>query len=357
MSTRDAGQVRGNPNTEGTLRSDLQFQQATANKVATNRAALDVASLGFAQLVASDTAETGSTTSVLTVTGHSALVGDVLIFTSGSLNRQMFTVYAVAANTITLGQTSSVAASNGDGFDILRFALPRVDSAGGVRIGTVSGTVTADTELPAAAALADNTGNPTVPAVGSFGMLWDGSTWDRSPGTSADGTLVNLGANNDVTVTGAAAHDAAVSGNPVLMGQDARSALPTAVTAGNAVRLIADLFGRQIINFYAPIQTQSHHTATCNATTSPVTIRGAQGSGIRNTIVQLILTNRHATTSTVVSISDGTTSKVLHAPANSMQVINNPIPWRFADNTAVTATTTTSVDRVVVDCLMVNSTI
>lgn len=35
------------------------------------------------------------------------------------------------------------------------------------------------TELPAAAALADNTANPTVPAVGAFLMCYDGSTWDR----------------------------------------------------------------------------------------------------------------------------------------------------------------------------------
>lgn len=56
-----------------------------------------------------------------------------------------------------------------------------------------------DTELPAAAALADNAANPTAPAVGAFGMVWDGSAWDRMPGTAADGVLVNLGSNNDVT--------------------------------------------------------------------------------------------------------------------------------------------------------------
>ena len=54
----------------------------------------------------------------------------------------------------------------------------------------VSGTITADTELPAAAALADTTANPTVPAVGSFLMGWDGSgaVWDRlkQQGLSAD---------------------------------------------------------------------------------------------------------------------------------------------------------------------------
>lgn len=53
----------------------------------------------------------------------------------------------------------------------------------------------------AAAAAADNTANPTTTGVLGFGMLWDGSTWDRAPGNSADGMLVNLGANNDVTVT------------------------------------------------------------------------------------------------------------------------------------------------------------
>ena len=38
-----------------------------------------------------------------------------------------------------------------------------------------------DTELPAAAALADGAGNPTAPAVGAFGMAWDGTAWQRTP--------------------------------------------------------------------------------------------------------------------------------------------------------------------------------
>jgi hypothetical protein len=67
---------------------------------------------------------------------------------------------------------------------------------------SITGTVTVDTELGAAAALTDNFANPTAPSVGAFGMLWDGTAWDRAPGTSADGLLVNLGTNNDITVTG-----------------------------------------------------------------------------------------------------------------------------------------------------------
>jgi hypothetical protein len=65
---------------------------------------------------------------------------------------------------------------------------------------TVTGTVTVDTELSAAAALADDTANPTITSVGTFGHMYDGATWDRIRGTSVDGLLVNLGANNDVTI-------------------------------------------------------------------------------------------------------------------------------------------------------------
>ena len=35
----------------------------------------------------------------------------------------------------------------------------------------------------------------------SFGMMYDGATWDMLRGTSADGLLVNLGSNNDVVVS------------------------------------------------------------------------------------------------------------------------------------------------------------
>lgn len=66
-----------------------------------------------------------------------------------------------------------------------------------VDVTRVAGTVTVDTELVTIAA-ADDMANPTVPQVLSHLMLWDSATWDRAPGTSADGLLVNLGANNDV---------------------------------------------------------------------------------------------------------------------------------------------------------------
>ena len=68
----------------------------------------------------------------------------------------------------------------------------------------MTGLVYADTELKPSAVLEDDTVNPTITQISSYPMVYDGSTWDRMRGTSADGLLVNLGSNNDVTVSGTA---------------------------------------------------------------------------------------------------------------------------------------------------------
>jgi hypothetical protein len=54
---------------------------------------------------------------------------------------------------------------------------------------TVSGTVTADTELATAAVLADGAANPTTSTVGAATLGFNGTTWDRirAEGTNADG--------------------------------------------------------------------------------------------------------------------------------------------------------------------------
>ena len=57
---------------------------------------------------------------------------------------------------------------------------------------TITGTVTADTELPVAAALADATANPTTPLVGSALEIFNGTTWDRARGDIANGLDVDV---------------------------------------------------------------------------------------------------------------------------------------------------------------------
>lgn len=68
-------------------------------------------------------------------------------------------------------------------------------------LGTRLAESTFTGRFSAGAAAADNFANPTTTGTLGFNMLWDGATWDRAPGNATDGMLVNLGVNNDVTVT------------------------------------------------------------------------------------------------------------------------------------------------------------
>lgn len=89
-------------------------------------------------------------------------------------------------------------------------ALP----AGSNSIGTVvlgAGTAavgTVDTELPAAAALADGTANPTVPLVGAGMELYNGATWDRQRGNSAATVLASEARTATVDSTDQTNHNA-----------------------------------------------------------------------------------------------------------------------------------------------------
>jgi hypothetical protein len=70
-------------------------------------------------------------------------------------------------------------------------------------LGTLLLNSTLTGRFPAGGTPADNESNSvTLSIIRSYLYCFDGSTWDRCPGNSTDGLLVNLGANNDVTVTG-----------------------------------------------------------------------------------------------------------------------------------------------------------
>lgn len=67
--------------------------------------------------------------------------------------------------------------TNGIDVDVTR-VTGTVTVAGTVTC-TPSGTQTVDSEMPAAAALADGAANPTTPTLGSATLAWNGTTWDR----------------------------------------------------------------------------------------------------------------------------------------------------------------------------------
>jgi len=63
-------------------------------------------------------------------------------------------------------------------------------------------SITVDSEFPASATLTDAYATPETTVVGSFNMNYNGVSWDMVRGDTTNGLLVNIGSNNDVTVTG-----------------------------------------------------------------------------------------------------------------------------------------------------------
>jgi hypothetical protein len=138
-------------------------------------------------------------------------------------------------------------------------------------------------------------------------------------------------------VQGDAAHDAVVSGNPVLMGAEARSSNGTAVANGDATRLQADLVGRQVV---APYTLYDNIVRGCgNATgTADTAVIAAAGAGIRNYVTTITVINT-SSTSTYVTVKDGATALLeIAAPASTASmggaVVALPVPLRTTANTA-----------------------
>lgn len=111
-----------------------------------------------------------------------------------------------------------------------------------------------------------------------------------------------------VTVGGVAAHDAAISGNPVRLAGRAQTTENAVVADEDTSDLITSLDGKLINLPYAvPERFVSGVTASITGTGNTSVIASPGGS-LRNYITQLLVTNGHATVGTYVNIKDGTTS-------------------------------------------------
>jgi hypothetical protein len=109
------------------------------------------------------------------------------------------------------------------------------------KVKIADGTADSSTIVPATTP-ADGAAAEVALATKGYAMLWNGATWDRVPG-STSGQYVQ----------GPAAHDAAVAGNPVLMGGYASAAAPAAVSAdGDVVRAWMSRFGVQQVGLVDP---------------------------------------------------------------------------------------------------------
>jgi hypothetical protein len=118
---------------------------------------------------------------------------------------------------------------------------------------------------------------------------------------------LEAGTNNigDVDAGGLAAHDAPVSGNPLLQGLEARTTNPTAVGDGDAVRAMADDLGRQVVAPHAPrdrvVQQQTDITGT-----TETTILAAGAAGVFRDLVHIIVSNSDNNNEAIVTFRDST---------------------------------------------------
>lgn len=252
---------------------------------------------------------------------------------------------------------STVSTGSGTATGALRVELPTNGTgvvglnAGAATVGSIASITTSITPGTAAA----NLGKLEDGAAGSGDTL-------VGMGGRINTSLATLAADGDYTtpaldtvgraiISGQVNHDDPVAGFPVLGAAEARTSEGTAVANGDAVRLTATTFGKLIVQpIAAPNLLLPFETAN-TSTTSPVTLRGAQGGSVRNCIKHFAISNQSLTTGTLVTFSDGTTSISYWAPLNS--AVSYPVDnLCFGGNLAVTTATAVSVDRVRVSAIM-----
>lgn len=248
-------------------RQPMRLNDGTAdanNAVITNAApgstdyALVVRQVGIAAAAALADATANPTTTLVGV-DNEIFNGTTWDRQRSVANAQDTTGTGIAAAGI-LGQLDDAATST---VTENQFAPVRISSRRAMLVeGVASGTaLTVDTELPAAAALADNTANPTTSLVGGMGHLFDGTTWDRQRSTDAsDG-------NTALTTTGIAA----VGVGPGFARRFNPTNLATAANSTSAV----DINGAATIG--VQVNTTTTGTYTAEVTNDGTTWKAATG--------------------------------------------------------------------------------
>ncbi len=135
--------------------------------------------------------------------------------------------------------------------------------------------------------------------VAVYPFYHNGTTWDLVRGDVANGALVNLGANNDVTATGNVAHDAGDSGNPVKIGYKtvAHGATPTAVAADDRTDAYANREGLPFVIGGAPnVLTKNLNISDADGAQTDTDIIGAISAGTKYVVTWLAVTVDEDTT-------------------------------------------------------------
>lgn len=138
-------------------------------------------------------------------------------------------------------------------------------------------------------------------------------------------------------VAGAAAHDAAISGNPVRLAGRALTANYAAVATGDVADLVTTLVGALVVKPFSIPDLDWQFAATVITTTTDVVIRAAT-AGVRHYVTSFQFVNTNATATEVV-IKDGASTVIWRGWAGASMVtmvdIEMSTPLRGSVNTAL----------------------
>jgi len=219
-----------------------------------------------------------------------------------------------------------------------------VDDNGGAL--TVDGTVTANL-----AAGTNNIGDVDVLSVPAPLNLTGGGAEasalrvtianDSTGVLSVDDNGGALTVDGTVTAVGAAAHDDAVSGNPVQISGEARNSERTAVASGDVSRLVTDLVGKLIALPYANPENFVKGATSDITDTTDTQVIAAQGAGVKIYVTHILVTNGDADTGTFVNIKDGSGGTTIYtgyaASGGGGFSVTLPVPIVTTANTGLYA--------------------
>lgn len=180
-----------------------------------------------------------------------------------------------------------------------------------------------------------------------------------TPAANSAVNVAQVGGTNSVTggvagtlgIGGNVATNVAIGTNPVNLGAQAVSAENAAVTATRMAQLVTDLVGKLIVLPYANPENFINGTTAAITDTSTTAVIAAAGSGVRNYITQLTVSNSHASVGTFVKLTDGASTILWEGYAAAVGggcAISFPTPLRGTANTAVNAICVTTGANVIV---------
>lgn len=200
--------------------------------------------------------------------------------------------------------------------------------------GSASVTLFAANSVNPIFAIADNADGVTEDSTAnklmvlSRNSMFNGTTWDRIRGTTTDGLLVNLGTNNDVTVTGSVTANAGTNLNTSALLTTAAhdAAFGTAGTADSQVRSI------QGIASMTPVQVGDNSSSLTvdNGGTFAVQVDGAALTSLQLIDDAIATTGSAITTKGVAAAgTDGTNARILKTDTSGelqIDVLTSALP-------------------------------